>query len=144
MSIMAQFAAKVLLMPLWMVAFAMLVKGYVDTGDGFSAGVVAALAVLMQYVVFGVRKAESFWVVRNARRLAAGGLLIAVGVAFLPVALGDPIMTHYPRPDDDVVHLGSLELLTAMLFDVGVFLLVIGFCTAAIDLIAHSTSRRTS
>jgi len=143
MSIMAQFAARLLLMPIWMVAFAMLVKGYVDTGDGFSAGVVASLAVLMQYLVFGVKQAESFWIVRKARLLAAGGLLIAVGVAFVPVFLGDPIMTHYPRPDREVIHLGSLELITAMLFDVGVFLLVIGFCTSAIDLIAHSTSRRT-
>ncbi len=142
MSIMAQFAAKVLLMPIWMVAFAILVKGYVDTGDGFSAGVVASLAILMQYLVFGVQQAETFWIVRNARRLAAAGLLIAVGVAFFPVAMGDPIMTHYPRPGDKVIHLGSLELLTAMLFDVGVFLLVIGFCTASIDLIAHSSSRR--
>ena len=144
MSIMAQFAAKLLLMPIWMVAFAILIKGYVDTGDGFSAGVVAALAVLMQYVVFGVEQVESIWIVRHARRLAAGGLLIATTVAFGPVLLGDPIMTHYPRPGEDVIHFGSLELLTAMFFDVGVFLLVVGFCISSIDLIAHSLARKPS
>ncbi|MEZ4499318.1 MAG: MnhB domain-containing protein [Thermomicrobiales bacterium] len=143
MSIMTQVAARLLLMPIWMVAFSMLVKGYVDTGEGFSAGVVASLAVLLQYLVFGVQQAKSLWIIRHARYLAASGLLIAVAVAFVPVLLGDPIMTHYPRPGSEVMHLGSLELITPMAFDVGVFLLVIGFCTAAIDLIANSSSRRT-
>lgn len=143
MSIMAQYGAKILLMPVWMVAFAMLVKGYVDSGDGFSAGVVAALGILMQYLVFGVERAESMAVVRWSRPIAAAGLLIAVAVAFVPVFLGDPIMTHYPRPGEEVIHFGSLEILTAVAFDVGVFLLVLGFCTAVIDLIAHSPSRRT-
>ncbi|MER3484611.1 MAG: hypothetical protein C4345_00180, partial [Chloroflexota bacterium] len=41
-----------------------------------------------------------------------------------------------------VVHLGSLELITAVLFDVGVFLLVLGFATGVIDLIARSRERR--
>ncbi len=143
MSAMGQYGAKILLMPVWMVAFAILVKGYVDTGDGFSAGVVAALGVLMQYLVIGVARAETMAIVRWSRQIAAVGLLIAVGVAFVPVFLGDPIMTHYPRPGEHVIHLGSLELLTAVVFDIGVFLLVLGFCMAVIDLIAHSLSRRT-
>jgi len=144
MSIMTQYAAKILLMPVWMVAFAMLVKGYVDTGDGFSAGVVASLGVLMQYLVFGAARAQSFAVVRASRRLAAVGLLISASVAFVPVLLGDAIMTHYPGPGEEVIHLGSLEMLTAVVFDIGVFLLVLGFCTAVIDLIARSQPRRTS
>ncbi len=142
MSIMAQYAAKILLMPAWMIAFAMLVKGYTDTGDGFSAGVVAALGVLMQYLVFGVAKVESLWIVRNARKMAAAGLMIAIAVAFGPVFLGDPIMTHYPRPGQKVFHIGSIELLTAVAFDIGVFLVVLGFCIAVIDLIAHSQARK--
>ena len=144
MSIMSQYAAKILLMPVWMVAFAILVKGYVDTGDGFSAGVVASLGVLMQYLVFGAERAGSLAIVRASRRLGALGLLIAAGVAFAPVLAGDPIMTHYPRPGEEVIHLGSVEFLTAVVFDIGVFLLVLGFCTAAIDLIARSQTRRTS
>ncbi|MGD9710545.1 MAG: MnhB domain-containing protein [Thermomicrobiales bacterium] len=143
MSVMAQYAAKLLLLPLWMVAFAILIKGYVGTGDGFSAGVIASLAVLMQYVVFGVHRTETLWIVKFSRQIAAAGLLIAAAVAFVPVMLGDPIMTHYPRPGQEVMHLGSLEILTAVAFDVGVFLLVLGFCIAAIDLIAHSQARKS-
>ena len=47
---MARQAARLLLLPTWMIAFAILVKGYSDSGDCFSAGVMAALGVIMQYV----------------------------------------------------------------------------------------------
>jgi multisubunit Na+/H+ antiporter MnhB subunit len=143
-SVLAQFVARVLLMPVWMIALGILVKGYVDTGDGFSAGVVAALGVLMQYVVFGTAETEKHWLVRRAREYAAAGLLIALTVVFVPAFRDHAIMTHYPRPGDEVLHFGTLEVLTAVLFDVGVFLLVLGFCIAVIDLIAHSTARRRS
>ena len=40
--------ARMLLAPILVVALAILVKGFVDVGDGFSAGVVAALGILLQ------------------------------------------------------------------------------------------------
>lgn len=142
MTLMARHIARLLLAPIWMVALAILVKGYADTGDGFSAGVVAALGVLLQYLAFGSRQAVALPPVRYARELALLGLLIALVVTFLPVTRGQPLMTHAPEPGAHVVHLGSLELLTAVLFDIGVFLLVLGFATGVIDLIARSRERR--
>ena len=41
-----RFAARVLFLPVWMVSFAVLLKGYADIGDGFSAGVIASLGVI--------------------------------------------------------------------------------------------------
>lgn len=142
MTVMARHIARLLLAPIWMVALAILVKGYADTGDGFSAGVVAALGVLLQYLALGSRQAMELVPVRYARELALAGLLIALVVTFLPVVRGQPVMTHVPTTGEHVVHLGSLELLTAVLFDVGVFLLVLGFATGVIDLIARSHDRR--
>jgi multisubunit Na+/H+ antiporter MnhB subunit len=116
-----------LLGPAVMVAAAIIVKGYVDVGDGFSAGVVVALAVALRYVTLGAERAErSLPVLRYAPAVAAAGLLLALAVGFFPVAIGEPPFTHYPRPGDDVVHVGTLELTTAVAFDVGVFLLVAG------------------
>jgi hypothetical protein len=40
------------------------------------------------------------------------------------------------------VHLGSLELLTAVLFDAGVFALVLGMVVATIHLIASTVEER--
>jgi multicomponent Na+:H+ antiporter subunit B len=53
-------------------------------------------------------------------------------------------MTHYPGPDRHVTHLGSLELTTPFLFDIGVFLLVMGVCIGIFDLLAHATRRERS
>ena len=39
---------------------------------------------------------------------------------------GLPLLTHWPPADAKVLHFGSLEILTAFVFDVGVFLVVAG------------------
>jgi multicomponent Na+:H+ antiporter subunit B len=126
-SVILEVVAPRLLGPAVMVAAAIVVKGYVDVGDGFSAGVVVALAVALRYVTLGAERAErSLPVLRYAPAVAAAGLLLALAVGFFPVAIGEPPFTHYPRPGDDVVHVGTLELTTAVAFDLGVFLLVAG------------------
>ena len=76
-----------------------------------------------------------------AALLSALGLAIALAVTFVPVLFGDPLMTHYPRAGEHARHIGSLELITPVPFDVGVFLLVLGFAIGAIDLIARSIER---
>lgn len=138
---MSRQAARLLLLPSWMVAFAILIKGYTDSGDGFSAGVIAALGVIMQYLTYGTETAEQLRPVRYARQIAMTGLLVALATAFLPVLRGQPILTHYPGPGKSAVHFGSLELTTPFLFDIGVFLLVMGVCVGIFDLLAHATRR---
>ncbi len=142
-SVMTQMVSRLLLLPTLVAAAAVLVKGYVDTGDGFNAGVIAALGVLLQYVAFGYREAERLLPIRYAPiGGVVGGLLIALAVAFLPVASGQPILTHSPPPGAKVIHLGTLEILSAVVFDVGVFLLVFGFITGAMRMIARVADRR--
>jgi multicomponent Na+:H+ antiporter subunit B len=74
--------------------------------------------------------------VRRAAQLAVGGLLLALAVAFPPVLGGGAPLQHAPAPGDEVVKLGSLELIGAVAFDVGVFALVLGMVVATIGLIA--------
>lgn len=131
-----QAIARLLLAPTLMIALAILVKGYSDVGDGFNAGVVAALGVLAQYLAFGARETERRLPVRLAPAFVVGGLAIALLTAFAPILAGDPVLTHAPAPGAHVVHLGTLELLTAVLFDVGVFLLVLGAAVGIIHAIA--------
>lgn len=132
-----RLVARGLLAPSFMVAFAIIIKGYVDAGDGFAAGCIAALAVLAQYVAFGPGVVERTLPVRHAARVAAAGIAISLAVTFVPVAIGRPILTHAPLPSQHAIHFGMLELLTAMAFDVGVFLVVLGFSVATIRLIAN-------
>ena len=135
-TVLTRAVARLLLAPVLMVAAAILVKGYADVGDGFAAGVVAALGVLLQYLAFGRAAVERALPVRRAAQLAVGGLLLALVVAFLPTLWGGAPLQHGPAPGAHVVELGSLELISAVAFDVGVFALVLGMAVATIGLIA--------
>jgi multisubunit Na+/H+ antiporter MnhB subunit len=127
-----------LLGPALMLAAALIVRGYADVGDGFSAGVIVALAVALRYVALGVEEAErGLPILRRAPIALAAGLLIALASGFFGVALGEPPFTHAPGPGEHVVHIGMLELITAVAFDIGVLLLVVG----ALVVLVHHLAR---
>ena len=134
---MTRLVCRLLFLPTLMVAFATLVKGYAETGDGFAGGVIAALAFLMQFVAFGEREVRRVLHTRYAPTVAIVGLATALAVTFIPVLRGQPPLTHVPQPGAPVVHLGTLELLSAFAFDVGVFMLVVGFSVSSLSLLAR-------
>jgi multisubunit Na+/H+ antiporter MnhB subunit len=137
-----RFAARVLFLPIWIIAFAVLIKGYADIGDGFSAGVIAALGVILQAVAFGAAEFDRLPLARFAPLATFAGLLVALSTAFGPVLFGKPILYHYPAAGDKVAHFGSLELFTPVLFDIGVFLVVFGFCVGSLAAVAREIDRR--
>ncbi|MCV7280110.1 MnhB domain-containing protein [Mycolicibacterium flavescens] len=125
-----QVVARLVLGPSVVVAAALIVKGYVDVGDGFAAGMVVALAVALSYLALGAAGAEeTLPVLRYAPQVAIAGLLLSLAVGFFPLLWGEPVFSHYPGRGEHVVTIGSFELFTPLLFDVGVFLLVVGVMT---------------
>lgn len=141
MTVLIRAIARLLLPAAIMVGLAIMIKGYADTGDGFSAGLIVSLGVLIQYVAFGQKLPGQLFIVRKSSAIAQAGLLLALSTAFVPVLFGKPVLTHWPRPGEDVFHLGALEFITPVAFDVGVFLLVIGFVVGVINLIALTIER---
>ena len=135
---MTRMVARLLLLPTLLTALAVLVKGYTQPGDGFSAGVVASLGVLLQLMVFGREEAEKIPGVRQAGTLAFVGLLTALGLAVVPLLMGDPVLTHYPSPGDEVLHFGTLEFITAVLFDCAIFVLVFGFVVGTVSALSRA------
>jgi multisubunit Na+/H+ antiporter MnhB subunit len=100
--------------------------------------VIVALAISLRYLTFGPELAESSLpILRHAPAVAAAGLLLGLAVGFVPVATGDPPFTHWPAADAEVVKLGTLELISAVAFDIGVFLLVCGTLVTVV----HQLSR---
>ena len=138
---MTQKISRLLFAPTLMVAFAVLVKGYVGGGDGFAAGVIAGLAFLIQFVAFGERNVRRSLYTRSAPLVAMSGLALALACTFFPVLRGLPVLTHWPPPDAKVWHFGTLEILTAFLFDVAVFMLVVGFTITSLALVSRAEAR---
>jgi multisubunit Na+/H+ antiporter MnhB subunit len=133
--------ARLLLPAALVTAVAILVKGYAHVGDGFAAGTVAAIGVVLQYLAFGHASVERLLPVSRAPASVVAGLLLALAVAFAPLAAGGPPLAHRPAPGAEVIHLGTLELHTAMAFDAGVFLIVLGFVVGAVRAIARTRER---
>ena len=131
-----QAVANLVLAPTLVVAAAVLVKGYADTGDGFAGGAIAAAAILLQYVAHGAAAVRAAFPVRWAQPAAvAGGGRARAGGRKGP-RRGGPLRSHGPAPGAPPVKLGTLELITAVAFDVGVFLLVFGAVVAIVDALA--------
>lgn len=135
-SVLTQLVARSLLAPALVVAAAILVKGYSDVGDGFAAAIVAALGILLQFLAFGRGQVAAVLPIRRAPLVALCGLGLAVTVFAVPLAVGAAPLEHWPPAAQSPVHVGSLELITAVAFDVGVFLLVLGSAVAIIDALA--------
>ena len=114
-SVLTKLVARALLLPTLVVAAALIVKGYADVGDGFAAGVVAALGILLQYLAFGYDEVRRALPVHLAPGVALAGLSLAVAVVLVPVFLGGAPLEHWPAAGDEVdarpvAHLVELAL----------------------------------
>jgi multicomponent K+:H+ antiporter subunit A len=106
------------------VGFYIFLRGHNQPGGGFIAGLVVAIALLMQYMASGYA-----WSLARARfdahALLGAGVLIAGLTGLGSLAFGRPFLTS-SFGYFDIPLIGEIELATAMLFDAGVFLAVVG------------------
>jgi multicomponent K+:H+ antiporter subunit A len=121
-------------------AIHLFLRGHDLPGGGFSAGLTASVALILLYMAGGVRWVEGRVRVLPVRWIAAGLLLVlATGAGSL--LLGFPFLTSYFTYADFGV-LGRAPLPTAMLFDLGVFMVVVGSTTLILVSLAHQSLRR--
>lgn len=132
-TVLTRVVAQLVYVPALVVALAIFVRGYADVGDGFAAGVVVALAVLLQALAFGHAPVARALRLHHATRVAISGLAIAVAVALAPLLAGRTILEHVPGKGAEVTKVGTLELISAVAFDLGIFLLVVGSVVALIE-----------
>jgi multicomponent K+:H+ antiporter subunit A len=113
------------LLPLALLASAYLfLRGHNAPGGGFIAGLVTGTAILLQYVAYGGGWARERlpWSYSN---VIAAGLLIATGTGLASWAFGAPFLTStFGYVTWPVV--GRFELASAMAFDLGIYLAVVG------------------
>jgi multicomponent K+:H+ antiporter subunit A len=113
------------LLPLALLVSAYLfLRGHNAPGGGFIAGLVTGTAMLLQYVAYGSAWARERlpW---NYTNVIAVGLLIATGTGLASWAFGAPFLTStFGYVTWPVV--GKFELASAMAFDLGIYLAVVG------------------
>lgn len=108
-------------------ALYILLRGHNAPGGGFIGGLVASGAVVLIAFAFGARRAKRLLIIHPIT-LAGIGLALAL-VSGLPALLhGSAYLTHLWG--DLPTELGVLKLGTTYVFDLGVFLVVVGAVTA--------------
>lgn len=100
-------------------------RGHNSPGGGFIAGLVTALSLLLLTFIVGVERTRVLVPV-NGVVLAVIGVGLAGGTAGIGIAFGDAALQHYHGYTPDLPWVGSLYFGTPMLFDLGVYLTVVG------------------
>ena len=123
-SIILSTATRFLLPLLLLFSVFLLLRGHNAPGGGFAGGLVVAGAWTLYAIAQGLDDARRLLGV-EPRKLITAGLLVAIGSAMFGPLAGEPFMTgqwwELSLPILKEVHLG-----TPLLFDVGVYLVVIG------------------
>jgi len=115
-------------------------RGHDLPGGGFAAGIAMATAFILQYMASGVRLAEEQLRVLPVRWIGAG-LLIAAATGMGSWLFGYPFLTTHARYVDLPV-IGKIPAATALLFDLGVFSLVVGATVLMLIALAHQSIRK--
>ncbi len=129
-----------LLLPLaMMVSLFFLLRGHNAPGGGFVGGLILATALLLQYIVGGTLWVESQLRIHPLSWMALG--LFSAAAAGLGAWLTDaPFLTSLAW-HGELPLLGELHLSSVLLFDLGVYLLVVGATVLMLIAIAHQSLR---
>jgi len=129
-----------LLLPfMGVIAVYFFMRGHNLPGGGFVAGLIFAVAILVQYMLAGTTWVENHLQLRPHRWLGFG-LLLACGTGLVAWGFGHPFLTtHTAHVNWPLV--GELHLPSAFVFDLGVFIVVVGTTMLMLVALAHQSLR---
>lgn len=125
-AVVLQVAGRLLVPVALVLSVVLFLRGHDEPGGGFIAALVAGAALACADLAHGSRA----WMPR-ADRLVGAGFLIALGTGLAPLAAGLPFLTPVSTGLD--VPLVGTSLASTLLFELGVFLMVTGLVTAALE-----------
>jgi len=115
------------------------IRGHDLPGGGFAAGVTMAIGFLLQYLAGGTRWVEERLRILPVRWIAVG-LVVAALTGTGSFIFGYPFLTSYFQYTQIPV-IGKMPTASALLFDLGVFSLVVGATVLMLIAIAHQSLR---
>ncbi len=124
------------MMPLLlMVSLFLLIQGHEAPGGGFIAGLMGASAFSIYALAFGIAQVKEAMHI-EPRSLLGIGILISLLSGTVGMFNGKPFLTG-EWLELDISHWGPVHIGTPMIFDVGVYLVVLGMATSVITSIAE-------
>lgn len=135
-SLILQTATRFLLPLQLLFSIFLLLRGHNDPGGGFIAGLVAAGAIALYLFAFTSEEAKDL--IRFSPHDIFGlGLLLALVAGMMGLVAGYPFLTAlWWMPE--VPFFGEIKLSTPLIFDVGVYLTVIGSVLAIVLALAEA------
>lgn len=119
-------------------ALYLLLRGHNLPGGGFIAGLASAISLILLSLALGVAAMPR--ILRfDPVRVAASGLLLATLTSAVPLLFGRPFLEQFNTHLHGVPGLGDLHVGTPLLFDLGVYLVVVGIACKMIFVFTQST-----
>ncbi|UOO96530.1 sodium:proton antiporter [Halococcus dombrowskii] len=139
MSVITRTVTRVVFPLILLTALALLFQGHNLPGGGFIAGVLTVAAFALVYIVNGLDYLQEDLlgrtgddveggpaIVADFLNVFAGGLAIAAGGGVVAILLGQPFLSQAVLFVHDLPIFHELELASAFVFDLGVYLVVVG------------------
>ena len=112
--------------------------GHNNPGGGFIGGLMTASALILLYLSFDLKTIKRV-IPFNYEKVIASGLLLAIVTGIIGMFFGFPFLKQF-FDYFQVPILGEIELTTALPFDLGIYLVVVGFSLLVILTIAEDDS----
>lgn len=140
-SILLEVIVRILFHTIIVVSIYLLFAGHNLPGGGFAGGLVAGMALVMRYVAGG-RYELGAAAPTDAGRLLGAGMALAVATAVLPLLFGlPPLKSVFWEAEIPII--GHIEFVTSTLFDIGVYLVVVGLVLDVLRSLGGEVDRQT-
>lgn len=102
----------------------LVLRGHQEPGGGFVGGLVASAALVLYAIAYDVKTARHL-LRCDPRMLIGTGMLVALGSGLVSLLAGRPLMTGL-WASVVLPGMGAFSIGTPVVFDVGVFMVVLG------------------
>ena len=135
-SIIVDVTTRIVLQSALVVSLYLLFAGHNQPGGGFIGGLVAGAGIALAYVAGGLDRVRGLVPV-PPWSIIGTGLLIATGSAVVPILTGGAVLSQ----DYVTFHpplLGDVKATSALIFDTGVYLVVVGMVLMAFEALGET------
>jgi multicomponent Na+:H+ antiporter subunit A len=115
---------RLLFHPIIVLSLYLLLAGHNAPGGGFAGGIVAGMALVTRFLAGGRQELGAAAPV-DAGKVLGAGLILAVGTAITPLFFGRDALSSTLFEGEFGIF-GHIEFVTSTIFDIGVYLVVIG------------------